>query len=551
MIGKQIHSLTAAAAVLLLLAGATGRAPTGRSARPDAPAAPRATTTLVYGTTQEPDTLNPQITVENPSFDLLAGVFDSLLKVDSHDNFMPDLATRWSVSADSLTYTFHLRHGVYWADGAPFTAADVAFTYRQIINPKNNNASTQGWDHVTRLETPDAYTVVLHTRPVYAPLLLYAGTTAILPAHYFTRSAAFRKEGSYNHDPFNRTPFGTGPYRVAEWRSADHITLMPNPYYWGHKPYFQKVIVKIVPDANTLLVQLRTHEVQLAAISQQQVQQATDIPGATLIQAPSQSWYHVELKQWGFLRDQRVRVALDYATPRDIIAQNVLHGYAHPAYGDIPPISWAYARHVHARPFNPARARSILAADGFSRGGDGYLWKGGQELALQLWYIDGNPADEQTNELLAFYWRQIGVKVELRHQDGSTIWGPGGPQFTKQMTGISTGTTNTDDPDDRFYWNSAEIPRCPTCAGGNWIAYFHPFSFQRQIDALTNAAVATLDRAKRKALYASIEALLAAQAPMIFLDWAPLLYVRPATLHGFAPNAFMYGLFWNSQQWRY
>jgi ABC-type transport system substrate-binding protein len=147
----------------------------------------------------------------------------------------------------------------------------------------------------------------------------------------------------------------------------------------------------------------------------------------------------------------------------------------------------------------PARA-PLLAADGFSNGPDGYLWKGGQELALQLWYITGSAADEQTNELLQFYWSQVGIKVELHHQDGSTIFGPGGPQFTHQMTGLSTGTTNTDDPDDRFYWNSAEIPTCPTCAGGNWIAYFHPFSFQRQIDTLTNAAVATLDRARRKAL---------------------------------------------------
>jgi peptide/nickel transport system substrate-binding protein len=244
-------------------------------------------------------------------------------------------------------------------------------------------------------------------------------------------------------------------------------------------------------------------------------------------------------------------VALDYATPKDAIVHHVLHGYAQPAYGDIPPLSWAYNPNVPRHPFDLARARAILAADGFARGPDGYLWKDKQELALQLWYINGNPADEQTNELLAFYWRQIGVKVDVQHEDRSAIWGPGGPQFTRRMTGISTTTTNNDDPDDRFFWNSAEIPRCPTCAGGNWIAYFHPFSFQTQIDALTNAAVAALDRNKRKALYARIETLLAEQVPMIFLDWVPFLYVRPATLHGFTPNAFMYGLFWNIQQWRY
>lgn len=543
-----LRTLTVAIAALALLVGSCAAGVPATVARAGAQAAP---TTIIYGATDEPDTLNPQITTQNVSGDINAGVFGSLLKVDAHDNFIPDLATRWSVSADNLTYTFRLRRGVYWADGAPFTARDVAFTHRQILNPKNNTNSVQGWDRVTRLETPDAYTVILHTRQVYAPLLLYVGTTAVLPAHYFAHSPTFLKEGSYNHDPFNRAPFGTGPYMVTEWATADHITLVPNPHYWGTRPYFQKIIFKIVPDANTLLVQAHTHEVDLATVTQEQVRQAAALSGKVLVQAPGQSWYHVELKQWGFLRDRQVRVALDYATPRDAIVRQLLHGYAQPAYGDIAPISWAYDPTVPHRRFDSARARAMLAADGFTRGRDGSLWKDGQELAMQLWYITGNPVEEQINEILRRSWSQIGVKVELRHQDNASIWGPNGPQFTKQMTGISTGTTDTDDPDDRFYWNSAEIPTCPTCPGGNWIAYFHRFSFQQQIDALTDAAVATLDRGERKALYARIERLLADQVPMIFLDWVPLLYVRPAGLQGFAPNAFMYGLFWNIQQWHY
>src|SRR5205823_12882975 len=105
------------------------------------------------------------------------------------------------------------------------------------------------------------------------------------------------------------------------------------------------------------------------------------------------------------------------------------------------------------------------------------------------------------DEILKFEWGQIGVKVDLRHQDVSTIFGPGGPQFTHQMTGINYSWFNGDDPDDKFYWNSAEIPTCPTCAGGNDVGYFHKFSFQKQIDDLTNAGVATLDRGKRKAIY--------------------------------------------------
>ncbi|MDQ2828475.1 MAG: peptide ABC transporter substrate-binding protein [Chloroflexota bacterium] len=539
----------AVAGVLTLLVGASASVHAAPpSHRIDTRA--RASTTLIYGTDQEPDTLNRLITQLETADNILAGVMETLVRSDAHDNFVPDLATTYTISTDNLTYTFHLRHGVKWADGAPFTAKDVVFTYQQIKNPKNNTSSTLGWDHITRVDTPDNYTVVFHTTKVYAPFLTDVGETAILPAHYFQHSSSFVKSGNFNHDPYNRTPFGTGPYKVTEWKSADHITLVPNAYYWGHKPYFQRIVVKIVPNVNTLLVQLRTDEVQLASITQQQVAQATGIPGKTLIQRPGQSWYHIDLKQYGFMRDQKVRLALDYATPKQEILAKVLHGYGQIANGDIAPISWAYPSDVPMRPFSLKTAAALLAADGFSKGSDGVLRKGGQPLAIQLWFFSSDAPGAQIDEILKYEWGQLGVKVDLHHQDVSTIFGAGGPQFTKQMTAINYAWFNGNDPDDAYYWNSAQIPSTPTGAGGNDVGYFYKFSFQKQIDDLTTAGIATVDRTKRKAIYARIERLLADQVPVIFLDWEPLLYVQPKGLQGFNPNAFS-NLFYNIQDWHY
>lgn len=548
MIRNRLLHLTVATAVLTLLAGAAGSAG-AVNARTGTRLALHASTTLVLGTTSEPDTLNPEIT--QVGFDFTSGIFDALVKVDAHDNFIPDLATSWSISPDNLTYTFHLRHGVKWADGTPFTAKDMLFTYHQIKNPKNNNYSTGEWSYVTRVDTPDDYTLILHTAKVYAPFLLQMGTTPILPAHYFAHSPSFLKAGTYNHDPWNRKPFGIGPYMVTEWKSADHITLTPNKYYWGQRPYFQKLVYKIVPSPNTLLVQLRTNDVDLAPVTQQQVKQAQNIPGTVLMSVASQGWYHIDLKQWGFLRDQKVRVALDDATPKDEIVKTVLHGYGQVAYGDIAPISWAYDPNVPTHPFNLDTARALLASDGFTKGSDGFLQKGGKELYIQLWYASDDAPGAQIDQILKYEWGQIGVKVDLHNQDVSTIFGPSGPLFSHQMTGISYAWFNSDDPNDRFYWNSAEIPNSPTGAGGNDVGYFYRFSFQKQIDNLTNAGLATVDRAKRKAIYAKIETLLAQQVPVIFIDWQPLLFVAPAKLKGFTPNAFQYGLLWNIQQWHY
>lgn len=285
--------------------------------------------------------------------------------------------------------------------------------------------------------------------------------------------------------------------------------------------------MKIVPNDNTLLVQLRTGEVDFAEIAQEQADLAKHIPGKMLLDRPGNSWYHIDLKQWSFLRDQQVRVALDYATPKDEIVQKVLHGYGQADYGDIAPISWAYDPNVPKHPFNLQKAAALLAADGFKKGPDGFLQKNGQELYIQLWYSSDDAKGEQIDLILKYYWGQIGVKVDLHHQDASTIYSPSGPQFTKQLTGISYAWGNNPDPDDSIFWNSSQIPKSPTSAGQNIIAYFYPFSFQKQIDALTNAGVSTLDQGKRKATYARIETLLAAQVPVIFLFWEPILYSQP------------------------
>jgi len=550
MVKQRTLHLGAAAALAALLVGSAGHV---RAARPGSRASTtlHTSTTLVYGVTESPDHLNPNISGLQTTGDLASAVFDVLVGSDAQGNFTPDLATSWGVSSDKLTYTFHLRHGVKWADGQPFTAKDVVFTYKQILNPKNNTATATGFDHITSADTPDNYTVVFHTKKVFSPFLADVGQTFILPAHYFEHSSTFLKDHGYNHDPFDRKAFGTGPYLVSEWKTADHITLVPNKYYWGQKPYFQKVIYKIVPSVNTMLVQLRTGEVQMSGVTQQQVQLAKALPGKTLFSRPGQQWHHIDLKQEGFLRDQQVRVALDYATPKEEILKTVLHGYGQVDWGgDIAPSSWAYNPDVPRHYFNLKTAAAMLSKDGFTKGSDGYLQKSGQELYIQLWYINTDAIDAQIDQILKYEWGQIGVKVDLHQEDVDTIFGPNGPQFNHQMTGVSYSWFNGNDPDDGTYWQSSQIPTCPTCAGNNVVAYFHKFSFQTQIDNLTNAGLTTVDRAQRKAIYAKVETLLSAQDPAIFLYWAPDLSVAPITLKGYNPNAFNH-VFWNVAQWRY
>lgn len=534
MIGLRSTGGAALLTVLLILtSGAVGAA-----ARPRTAAATTATAsaTLIYGSTDEPDTLNPWTTLQGNGNPLAPAIFDSLLRVDARGRPQPELAASVQHTPDGRTWTFHLRHGVRWADGQPFTSADVVYNYRAIFDKTHNVAAgVTGWDLIDRYSTPDAYTFVCHLKAVSAPFLANVGWALLVPQHVYDRPGV-----DFNKTPFNRAPFGTGPYRVTEWQAGDHITLTPNPYSWRGRPFFQKIIDKIVPDSNTLLVQLRTGAVDMGSILQRQAGQASAVGGKRLVTWLNNGYSYVGLTQWGFLRETVVRQALDYATPRQAIFNGISKGLGAIAYSNISPaVTDYYDARVPRRAFDLTRAAALLAADGFVKGADGVLQKNGQPLAIALWAASSDANGQLTNQVLQQEWGRIGVKVTLRTVDGNALFSPGGPYFTQAMAGVTAVNDNNPDPDDSLNWISAGIPRSPTDATCcNTFAYFHRFDFQAQIDALYQAGNSTLDAARRRAIYLKIQALLADRVPVIFLYWTPELMLMPADLKGFVGNPF-------------
>lgn len=502
---------------------------------------------LVYGSTEEPDTLNPLISGLQVTGDVASAVFDTLITYDTHNNVIPVLATSTTHSADGRTWTFHLRHGVKWADGQPFTSADVAFTYHAIFNKKNNITSTQGWNQVDTFTTPDDYTVVMHLKQVFAPFLSYVGTTFILPKHIYDQPGV-----NFNKAPFDRKPFGTGPYMVSEWKTGDHITLVPNPYSWRGQPHIKKIIFKIVPNNNTEYVQLRTGDLDVGGVNAAIADQIgkSPIPGKRIIVYDENAWYHIDLKQWGFLRETAVRQALDYATPKQALLKGILKGHGQIAYADVDPsFTQYYNPNLPKHPYSLAKAASMLAADGFKKGPGGVLEKNGQPFNLDLWTGSSDDNGQKIAPILKNLWGSIGINVTLRSQSFTTIFGASGPQFKKNMSGIFYAWFNGNDPDDTYYWAGSQRMTSPTSAGGNAVGYFYPFSFQGQIDRLTAAGTATVDTAKRRAIYFQIQNLLATQVPVIFLFWLPGFEVVPTNLQGIQPSPYAHA-FWNVTDWR-
>ena len=211
---------------------------------------------LRLATSSTPNTLNPILSTQLIESLAQGFVFDPLIATDPDGHDVPVLASvvptleNGGIGRDGLTITYHLRHGVRWQDGAPFTSRDVQFTYRAIMNSKTNVTTRHGWDVIARVATPDEYTVVFTLKRPFAPAVhtFFAHSDAtyfVLPAHLL------EKYPDLNRVPFNSQPVGTGPFKVVRWVRGDHIDYVANDDYFLGKPKLRRVVYRFVPDENT------------------------------------------------------------------------------------------------------------------------------------------------------------------------------------------------------------------------------------------------------------------------------------------------------------
>jgi len=536
----------------------------------DAPTAPQGTPqeggTLTTGTTEEPDTLHPYLTQLVTGFDVYVGICESLLEYDSHQELQPVLAESFEISDDGLIYTFKLRQGVKFHNGDDFTGQDVIDSWQMIMNPDFGAFNQLGWDKITdiTIDEADPTTLVMTTSEVFAPFISNVGTS-----NPITPSAEIDKGTDTFKEEFGRNPIGTGPFKFVEWKAAEQITLQRNDEYWGGKPKIEQIFYRIVPDDNTQLVQLQTGELQMCAssgaVSATRVDEALEIDGVSVVEHATMAWNHLDLKHVDFLRMTKVRQALDFATPSQQIIDQILKGRALPSVADQAPGTWAFDESVQPRPYDLEQAKALLAEAGLIAGDDGVLQGPTpapddsdpntqpapgevKPFEMELWYISGDSQSERIAQVIGASWNSIGIKTDLKSESVSTIWGPEGYQFTDKMTAALYSWYNGNDPDDMFYWHSAQIPESPTGSGGNLPAYFFKYNFQEQVDDLTSRAAAETDQSKRKELYSQIQQLLHEEVPCIFIYWGKQFNVISSNIGGFWPSAFV-NLLWNAEQW--
>ena len=536
--------LTGAAA----LATAGGLRACRASAQAPRPAAmPQKGGQIIVGITQEPQNFNPVMPTIETQRGVHMAIFDDLWRIDGKGNFVPNLAltiptqSNGGISRDGTLFTVKLRPGVSWHDGQPFTARDVMFTWKTIMNPAVTAFSTVGFDQIADMWAADDTTLKWKMKQPYAPIADILADMFVVPEHVLGRSA------DINKDEFNtRRPIGTGPFKFVSRAAGDHIMLEANGAYHGPGPYIDRLIFKYVPDLTVLFTQLKTGEIDVTGLQGIPVDlypEAKTLTSINLYVDPSTSYETIAPNHLlPMFKDRRMRQALYLAMDKKPIVEKIWLGLAPEAESYIPPQSWAYNPKIKGKhTYDPERAKKLFDELGWKVGGDGIRVKDGQRLSFENGCTAGNKQREQVQQLLQQQWRQVGVEMKINNKPAAVLFGDfyRMSKFETIVIGMAMGS----DPEHSFRLHSKYIP-AKGGMGRNSVASESP-----EIDRLLEAGVRDIDREKRKKAYFRLQEVYADELPYLPIFHYVNIRGTRKGVQGFAPNSNMQEYSWNTNEW--
>ncbi len=499
---------------LLLLwavgAGGCARDPS-RGAR-----AGRDSTTLVAAIASDPGQLNPAITTNGSVHTAAELLYDGLVALDDSLRPTPALAVRWEVERDGARYRMHLRRGVRWHDGRPFTAGDVTFTFQQLLLRFHARTRASMAPALTTVEAPDDSTVVFTFRRPYAPFLqqLDVSEAPILPRHIYAGSDPLR-------NPANVAPVGTGPYRFASYTPQSEIRYTANRDYFRGPPALATVVLRIIPDADTQVAALEAGETDwLYSVPGPARQRLSADPRIRLVRSAVSPGGSNCITTLGFnldrawARDLRVRRAIAHAVNRPQFVERVLFGEGRAADAPISSgIAFAHASGLPIPAFDTAAAARLLDDAGWRRrGGEVRVARGVAGVADGTAFtigFKGMPGQMTYGDLLRAQLRVVGIDLRLEPLE-PTVFATS--VFTARDFDAAIGAyCNGTDPEigvRRMYASSSIAP----VAFSNMAGYRNP-----AMDALFDQAGSAIDREERRRLYREIQELAVRDQPYVWL----------------------------------
>ena len=488
------------------------------------PSASPGTLVARFGTTDVVDNLNPFLGFTTPAYEIYHLNYNFLVGYDPSTPDLaprPELATSWTMSPDGKVWTFHLRHGVKWQDGQPFTSKDVAFTFNYII--KNNlTAYTAFTRNITSVVALDPYTVQIHcSQPKANMLRLWI---PIVPEHIWDKVSG----KSAGTDYISKPPLvGTGPFQVVQYVPGSYVKLVRNPYYWDKgKPTIDQVILVLYTDTDAMVTDLKDGNIDYATgMSPEELKTLATDPSLTVDHPNERAFNAFVFNCYNspnslgnpVLRDPKFRQAVRWAIDKRKIVSIAYGGYASVAQGLFSPAVPAYGAWqptpADAATFNLQKAGQLLTAAGYPLKNGVRLNKQGKPIVLRLWAVNSDVQAQSACKLLAGSLQAIGLKVVYTVLDEGALearaYNYKGTTFAPDFDMYATTWTYWIDPDYLLNaYTTSQIQGWNDC-GWSDAAYDKLYAQQAQ----------TTDPTQRKALVDQAQEIFYSQAPYVVTSY--------------------------------
>jgi peptide/nickel transport system substrate-binding protein len=493
----------------------------------------------------------------------------SLVRVNRMTGLLePWLAQAWTTSPDGLTWTLRLREGVAFSDGAPFTAADVLFTFDALYDPKVGSpmaSSLRISDKPIAVRVLDDHTVLLVFPAAFGPGLSLLDSLPILPSHKLRASlqaGAFGTAWSVTTPPGEIV--GLGPFVISEYRPGERLVFARNPHYWRRDaqgralPYLDRLELQFVPEQNAELLRLESGEVDLttsevraedlAALQPLVAQRRLQLVTAGVGVSPDGLWFNLTpgaaaAKGRPWLQSSELRRAISLATDREAIVNTVYLGAAEPAWTPVTSShgDW-YLPDLPRPPRDAMQAMALLRSVGLvDRNGDGLLEdKSGTPARFSILTQKGHTTRERTVAILQDQLKQLGLTVDVVAVDPGTIFKNYSARTYDAIYFVAP--SDSTDPARNLdfwmssgsyhYWNADQkTPATP---------------WEATIDDLMRKQSTSIDPAERRRLFAEVQRTMAAEAPFICFATPKVIIAMSARVHGATPSVLSPQVLWNA-----
>jgi peptide/nickel transport system substrate-binding protein len=459
------------------------------------------------GAAEAKDTLTIGMVLEPPGLDptdgaaaairevTYANIYEGLTRINSKGEVEPGLAESWTISPDGLTYTFKLIHGVKFHDGSPFDCSVVKFSYERAMAPDSVNAQKQLFEPIASTECPDASTAVVKLKRPTALFLFDMGWgDAVMVS---PKSAATNKTN----------PIGTGPFKFKQWVKGDRVELVRNPDYWGSQPKLSAVTFKFISDPSAATAAVLAGDIDDFPLfpAPEALDQFKSDPRFAVHVGTTEGKTIVALNNARKpFSDIRVRRALIYAIDRKALIDGVMSGYGAPIGSHYVPSDPGYVDLTGTYPYDPAKAKALLAEAGVAPG---------TEITIML---PPPPYARRGGEVIAAMFEAVGIKAKLVPIE----WGQWLDQVFKRTDYDATIISHLEARDldiyarDKYYFN-----------------YNSP-----EYKALYKKFVETTDAKAQTELVGELQKKLAQDEPNLFLFALPKVGVANAKLRGLWDN---------------